>query len=53
VVEQTLGILSFHRRLVHDYEHRLTSSASRVYWAMTDVMARRVTGTSTRSWRAA
>jgi transposase len=53
VVEQTLGILSFHRRLVRDYEHRLSSSASRVYWAMTDVMARRLTGTSTRSWRAA
>lgn len=41
VVEQTYGILSFHRRLVRDYEHRLSSSASRVYWAMTDVMARR------------
>ena len=51
VVEQTFGILSFHRRLVRDYEHRLTSSASRVYWAMTDVMARRLTGTSTPSWR--
>lgn len=36
VVEQTSGILSFHRRLVRDYEHRLSSSASRVYWAMTD-----------------
>jgi transposase len=53
VVEQTLGILSFHRRLVRDYEHRLSSSASRVYWAMTDVMARRLTGTSTPSWRPA
>ena len=51
VVEQTFGVLSFHRRLVRDYEHRLSSSASRVYWAMTDVMARRVTGTSARSWR--
>jgi transposase len=39
VVEQTFGILSFHRRLVRDYEHRVSSSASRVYWAMTDVMA--------------
>jgi hypothetical protein len=29
--EQTLGILSFHRRLVRDYEHRLASSAWRVY----------------------
>jgi transposase len=53
VVEQTFGILSFHRRLVRDYEHRLSSSASRVYWAMTDVMARRLAGASTRSWRAA
>jgi len=53
VVEQTLGILSFHRRLVRDYEHRLASSVSRVYWAMTDVMARRLAGTSAPSWRAA
>jgi transposase len=53
VVEQTFGILSFHRRLVRDYEHRLASSASRVYWAMTDVMARRLTGTSAPSWRPA
>jgi transposase len=51
VVEQTYGILSFHRRLVRDYEHRLASSESRVYWAMTDVMARRLTGTSTPAWR--
>jgi transposase len=53
VVEQTFGILSFHRRLVRDYEHRPSSSVSRVYWAMTDVMARRLTGTSVPSWRAA
>ena len=53
VVEQTFGILSFHRRLVRDYEHSPASSASRVYWAMTDVMARRITGTSVPSWRAA
>lgn len=53
VVEQTFGILSFHRRLARDYEHRPPSSASRVYWAMTDVMARRITGTAERSWRAA
>jgi transposase len=53
VVEQTFGILSFHRRLVRDYEHRPASSVSRVYWAMTDVTARRLTGTSVRSWRAA
>jgi len=48
---QTPGILSFHRRLVRDYEHRLSSSVSRVYRAMTGVMARRLTGTSTPSWR--
>jgi transposase len=53
VVEQTFGILSFHRRLVRDYEHKPASSASRVYWAMTDVMAWRLTGTSVPSWRAA
>jgi transposase len=53
VVEQTLGILSFHRRLVRDYEHRVSSSASRVYWVMTDVMARRLAGTSAPSWRLA
>ena len=53
VAEQTLGILSFHRRLARDYEHRLSSSASRVYWAMTDVMAWRLTGTSAPSWRCA
>ena len=46
VVEQTYGILSLHRRLVRDYEHRPASSESRVYWAMTDVMTRRLTGTS-------
>ena len=52
VVEQTFGILSLHRRLVRDYEHSPASSVSRVYWAMTDVMARRLTGASMRSWRA-
>ena len=53
MVEQTFGILSFRRRLVRDYEHRLASSASRVYWAMADVMARRLTVASAPSWRAA
>ncbi|MFD9947737.1 hypothetical protein [Nonomuraea sp. NPDC059022] len=50
VVEQTYGILMFHRRLVRDYEHLPSSSESRVYWAMTDVMSRRLTP-STPSWR--
>ncbi|MEW2050795.1 IS5 family transposase [Streptomyces sp. NPDC005476] len=52
VVEQTNGILMLHRRLVRDYEHRPASAESRVYWAISDVMARRLTGTST-SWRGA
>ncbi|WP_328738278.1 IS5 family transposase [Streptomyces erythrochromogenes] len=50
-VEQTYGILILHRRLVRDYEHRPASSASRVYWAMTHVMARRLTGKNTPTWR--
>nr|WP_084464234.1 transposase [Microtetraspora fusca] len=53
VVEQTYGILALHRRLVRDYEHCPASSESRVYWAMSDVMARRLTGTSSTSWRGA
>lgn len=50
-VEQTYGILILHRRLVRDYEHHPSSSASRVYWAMTHIMARRLTGASTPTWR--
>ncbi|UUN28818.1 IS5 family transposase [Streptomyces sp. FIT100] len=53
IVEQTNGILMFYRRLVRDYEHRLTSSRSRVYWAMTSVMARRLTDAALPSWRTA
>ncbi|MCX4851726.1 IS5 family transposase [Streptomyces sp. NBC_00893] len=50
-VEQTFGILILHRRLVRDYEHRPASSVSRVYWAMTHVMARRLTDRNTLTWR--
>lgn len=50
-VEQTYRILILHRRLVRDYEHRPASSASRVYWAMTQVMAGRLTGANTPTWR--
>ncbi|MFF1713125.1 IS5 family transposase [Streptomyces sp. NPDC058268] len=53
IVEQTNGILMFYRRLVRDYEHRPASSRSRVYWAMTSVMARRLTGATLPSWRLA
>ncbi|MFF1415159.1 IS5 family transposase [Streptomyces sp. NPDC058289] len=52
-VEQTNGILMLHRRLVRDYEHRPVSAESRVYWAISDVMARRLTSTSASSWRGA
>lgn len=51
VVEQTLGTLVLNRRLVRDYEHRPASSESRVYWAMTAVIARRLTGATTPTWR--
>ncbi|MFF2132064.1 IS5 family transposase [Streptomyces olivochromogenes] len=52
-VEQTNGILMLHRRLVRDYEHRPASAESRVYWAISDVMARRLTGISALAWRGA
>ncbi|MFE4801482.1 hypothetical protein ACFRFL_42605 [Streptomyces sp. NPDC056708] len=44
IVEQTNGILMFYRRLVRDYEHRPASSRSLALWAMTSVMACRLTG---------
>jgi solute carrier family 13 (sodium-dependent dicarboxylate transporter), member 2/3/5 len=50
-LEQTYGILILHRRLVRDYEHRTASSASRVYWAISHVMVRRLTGANTSTWR--
>ncbi|MGW1762261.1 IS5 family transposase [Streptomyces mirabilis] len=53
VVEQVNGIMMLHRRLVRDYEYRPASAESRVYWAMSDRMARTLTGTSTPSWRGA
>ncbi|WP_349306367.1 transposase [Streptomyces hygroscopicus] len=52
-VEQTYGILILHRRLVRDYEHRPSSSSSRVYWAITHVIVRRLTGANTLTWREA
>jgi transposase len=53
VVEQTYGILMLHRRLVRDYETLPSTSEARVHWAIIDVMSRRLTGTSTLSWRVA
>ncbi|CAM5262704.1 hypothetical protein GCM10010345_79300 [Streptomyces canarius] len=50
-VEQTYGILALHRRPVRDYAYHPASPASRVYWTMTRVMARRLTGENTPTWR--
>lgn len=50
VVEQTLGTLMLHRRLVRDYETLPASSASMIYWSMTDIMTRRLTSTATLTW---
>jgi transposase len=50
-VEQSLGTLMLHRRLVRDYESNPTTSESRVYWAITANMLRRLTGTQTPTWR--
>ena len=51
IVERSYGILMLHRRLVRDYEHLPRSSESRVYWAMTAVILRRLTGVTTAAWR--
>ncbi len=51
IVERTYGIWMLRRRLVRDYEHLPPSSESRVYWAMTAVILRRLTGATTAAWR--
>ena len=51
VVEQTHGTLMLHRRLVREYKSRPASSASRTWWASTANLVRRLTGSSTPSWR--
>lgn len=50
VVEQTNSTLMLHRRLTREHDHRPDTSASRVYWASTANMARRLT-TPTPTWR--
>jgi transposase len=50
VVEQVNGTLMLHRRLAREYDHRPENSASRVYWASTANMARRLT-TPALTWR--
>nr|WP_214660345.1 IS5 family transposase [Streptomyces typhae] len=51
IVERAYGILMLHRRLVRDCEHLPRSSESRVYWAMTAVILRRLTGAAAAAWR--
>ncbi|BCL12653.1 IS5 family transposase [Micromonospora sagamiensis] len=51
IVEQTYGTLMLHRRLVRDYESRPESAVSRTLWASMVTIVRRLTGTSTPSWR--
>lgn len=53
LVEQVNGTLMLHRRLVREYESHPASSVSRTLWASTANMARRLTGTSTPTWRGA
>ncbi|MFF4225178.1 IS5 family transposase [Streptomyces abikoensis] len=51
VVEQTLGTLMLHRRLVRDYETKPASSVAWAHWSMSDVMLRRLTRAVTPTWR--
>jgi transposase len=51
VVEQTLGTLMLHRRLVRDFESKPASSVAMIHWSMTDVMLRRLTRATTPTWR--
>jgi transposase len=50
VVEQVNGTLMLHRRLAREYDHRTESFASRVYWASTANVSRRLT-TLAPAWR--
>lgn len=52
-VEQTFGTLMLHRRLVREYETREASSVSHTLWASAANLVRRLTGTSTPTWRGA
>lgn len=51
IVEQVHGTLMLHRRLVREYETRPASSVSRTWWAATANLVRRLTGTTTPTWR--
>ena len=51
VVEQTHGTLMLHRRLVREYEILPASNVSHTLWASTANLTRRLTGTTTATWR--
>jgi transposase len=51
IVEQVNGTLMLHRRLTREYESRPESAVSRTLWASTANIVRRLTGTTTPSWR--
>jgi transposase len=48
---RTYGWLMLHRRLARDYETLPAHSEAMIHLAMTDLMARRLTGENTISWR--
>ncbi|GCD33525.1 DDE transposase [Streptomyces chrestomyceticus JCM 4735] len=50
-VERTYGWLMLHRRLVRDCDTLPARSEALIHLAMTDLMARRLTGENTISWR--
>lgn len=50
-VERTYGWLMLNRRLARDYETLPAHSEAMIHLAMADLMARRLTGESTISWR--
>ncbi|MEV8311111.1 IS5 family transposase [Streptomyces flavidovirens] len=50
-VERTYGWLMLHRRLARDYETLPAHSEAMIHVAMTDLMARRLTGENAISWR--
>jgi transposase len=51
VVERTFGWLMFHRRLARDYKALPARSEAMIQLAMIDLLARRLTGETTPTWR--
>lgn len=51
VIERTLGWIMRQRRLARGYESLPGNSASMIYIAMIDNLAKRVTGETTPTWR--